>query len=169
MADNSKKNIISEFKEFISRGNVLDMAVGVIVGGAFTSIVTSLVNDIFTPFLGMILAGVNFESLGVEIPWGNRPYLNFGSFIQSIVSFLLTALCVFMLVKAINSFRRKKEEPAPEPKPDPVPTTEELLLCELKEIKELLREQSRSAKPDNNRNNGQGKKNRDERASKPAK
>lgn len=162
MADNNKKNILTEFKEFISRGNVLDMAVGVIVGGAFTSIVNSLVNDIFTPFLGMILAGVNFDSLGVTIPWGNQPYINFGSFIQSVVSFLLTALCVFMLVKAINSFRRKKEEPAPapEPAPEPEPSAEELLL---REIRDLLKEQKRASGHDNNRtgNNGQNRRNND--------
>lgn len=134
-----KKGIIAEFKEFISRGNVLDMAVGVIVGGAFTSIVNSLVNDIFTPFLGMILAGVNFDSLGVTIPWGNKPYINFGSFIQSIVSFLLTALCVFIIVKTINSFKRKKPEPekAPEPEKEPEPDPQLVLLTE---IRDLLKE-----------------------------
>lgn len=146
MAKEDKKSILTEFKEFISRGNVLDMAVGVIVGGAFTAIVNSLVNDIFTPFLGMILAGINFDSLGVTIPWGNQPYINFGSFIQSVVSFLLTALCVFLLVKAINSFRRKKEEPEPEPEPEapPAPTAEELLT----EIRDLLQAQSKEASSD---------------------
>lgn len=146
MAKEDKKSILTEFKEFISRGNVLDMAVGVIVGGAFTAIVNSLVNDIFTPFLGMILAGINFDSLGVTIPWGNQPYINFGSFIQSVVSFLLTALCVFLLVKAINSFRRKKEEPEPEPEPEapPAPTAEELLT----EIRDLLLAQSKEASSD---------------------
>lgn len=134
-----KKGIIAEFREFISRGNVLDMAVGVIVGGAFTSIVNSLVNDIFTPFLGMILAGVNFDSLGVTIPWGNKPYINFGSFIQSVVSFFLTALCVFLIVKTINSFRRKKPEPekAPEPEKEPEPDPQLVLLTE---IRDLLKE-----------------------------
>lgn len=144
MADDKKKGIIAEFKEFIARGNVVDMAVGVIIGGAFTSIVNSLVNDIFTPFLGMILAGVNFESLGITIPWGNRPYINIGNFIQCIISFLLTAICVFVIVKVINAVRnntfgKKKEEPKPEaPKPAPEPTKEELLLAE---IRDLLKEQ----------------------------
>ena len=144
MADEKKKGIVAEFKEFIARGNVVDMAVGVIIGGAFTSIVNSLVNDIFTPFLGMILAGVNFESLGITIPWGNRPYINIGNFIQCIISFLLTAICVFALVKVINAVRnnnlgKKKEEPKPEaPKPEPAPTKEELLLAE---IRDLLKEQ----------------------------
>ncbi|MGN0609363.1 MAG: large-conductance mechanosensitive channel protein MscL [Oscillospiraceae bacterium] len=144
MADEKKKGIVAEFKEFIARGNVVDMAVGVIIGGAFTSIVNSLVNDIFTPFLGMILAGVNFESLGITIPWGNRPYINIGNFIQCIISFLLTAICVFAIVKVINAVRnntlgKKKEEPKPEaPKPEPAPTKEELLLAE---IRDLLKEQ----------------------------
>ena len=130
---------MKEFKDFISRGNVLDMAVGVIVGGAFTSIVNSLVNDIFTPFLGMILAGVNFNALGVTIPWGNRPFINFGSFIQAIISFLLTALCVFVVVKLVNSFHRKKAEaPAPPPKPDP-----QIVL--LTEIRDLLKAEQGSA------------------------
>lgn len=144
MADDKKKGIIAEFKEFIAKGNVVDMAVGVIIGGAFTSIVNSLVNDIFTPFLGMILAGVNFESLGITIPWGNRPYINIGNFIQCIISFLLTAICVFAIVKIINAVRnntlgKKKEEPKPEaPKPEPAPTKEELLLAE---ICDILKEQ----------------------------
>lgn len=148
MADDKKKGIVAEFKEFIARGNVVDMAVGVIIGGAFTSIVNSLVTDIFTPFLGMILAGINFSDLGVTIPWGNRPYINFGSFIQSIITFLLTAICVFAIVKVINAVRnntfgRKKKEEAPaEPAPEPVPepTKEELLLAE---IRDLLKEQNK--------------------------
>ena len=134
MAKNNKAfTLAKEFKEFISRGNVLDMAVGVIVGGAFTSIVNSLVNDIFTPFLGMLLAGVNFDTLVLTIPWGNNPQLHFGNFIQAIISFLLTALCVFAVVKIVNSFhRKKKEEPAPPPKPDP-----QIVL--LTEIRDLLK------------------------------
>ncbi len=130
-----KAGIISEFKQFISRGNVLDMAVGVIVGGAFTAIVNSLVDDILMPIIGMILAGVNFSNLGVTIPWGNKPYINFGGFLQATITFLLTALCVFIIVKVINSFH-KKEEP---PKADPKPSNEELLLTE---IRDLLKENS---------------------------
>lgn len=130
-----KTGIISEFKQFISRGNVLDMAVGVIVGGAFTAIVNSLVDDILMPIIGMILAGVNFSNLGVTIPWGNKPYINFGGFLQATITFLLTALCVFIIVKVINSFH-KKEEP---PKADPKPSNEELLLTE---IRDLLKENS---------------------------
>lgn len=159
MADDKKKSIITEFKEFISKGNVVDMAVGVIVGSAFTSIVNSLVNDIFTPILGMVLAGINFNNLGIVIPWGNNPYINFGNFIQSIISFLLTAACVFAIVKVMNMMRKeiekkaeekkkkedagkkaeeeKKEEEAKEAEP-PKPTSEELLT----EIRDLLKERN---------------------------
>ncbi len=137
--DKKAFTLAKEFKDFISRGNVLDMAVGVIVGGAFTSIVNSLVNDIFTPFLGMLLAGVNFDTLVVTIPWGNNPQLLFGNFIQAIISFLLTALCVFIIVKLVNGFhRKKKEEPAPPPKPDP-----QIVL--LTEIRDLLKAEQESA------------------------
>ncbi len=137
--DKKAFTLAKEFKDFISRGNVLDMAVGVIVGGAFTSIVNSLVNDIFTPFLGMLLAGVNFDTLVVAIPWGNNPQLLFGNFIQAIISFLLTALCVFIIVKMVNGFhRKKKEEPAPPPKPDP-----QIVL--LTEIRDLLKAEQESA------------------------
>ena len=134
-AAKSAGGFFQEFKAFISRGNVLDMAVGVIVGGAFTTIVNSLVDDILMPFIGTILVGINFKDLGVTIPWGNNPYINFGSFIQNIITFLLTALCLFIIIKIIGMFQRKKEETPPEP---PKPTNEELLLTE---IRDLLKEQ----------------------------
>lgn len=117
-----------EFKKFISRGNVIDMAVGVIVGGAFTAIVNSLVNDILMPIIGMILAGVNFATLSVTIPWGNRPVVLFGSFIQAIITFILTAFCVFVLVKIINSMHKKKEVPPP------APTADIVLLTEIRDL-----------------------------------
>ncbi len=142
MADNTKINelksaikqksgIIGEFKKFIARGNVLDMAVGVIVGGAFTSIVNSLVDDMLMPIIGMILAGVNFKSLGVTIPWGNEPYINIGNFLQAIITFFLTAFCVFVIVKIINTIH-KKETPVAKP------TKEQELLTE---IRDLLKQQ----------------------------
>ncbi len=136
MADNEKKGLVAEFKAFISRGNVLDMAVGVIIGSAFTAIVTSLVEDIFTPVIGMILAGVNFDNLGVTIPWGSNPYINFGSFIQNIITFLLTALVLFFIIKAINSAKKKEEKPAEPPAPPapPEPTAEEKLLTEIRDL-----------------------------------
>lgn len=148
--NNGKKKlgIINEFKTFISRGNVLDMAVGVIIGGAFTSIVNSLVKDIFTPFLGMILAGINFNSMGVTIPWGNKPYINFGSFFQAIISFLLTAICVFAIVKIMNIIKdnaekiahRKKQEEEEAKKEEPKPDPQIVLLTE---IRDMLKEQKK--------------------------
>lgn len=131
------KSIVTEFKEFISKGNVVDMAVGLIVGSAFTSIVTSLVEDIFTPILGMILAGINFNSLGIEIPWGNRPFIAIGNFIQNIITFIITAACVFLVVKLMNVFRKKKDE---EPEAPKEPSKEEQLLTE---IRDLLKEQNK--------------------------
>ena len=125
------KSVINEFKEFISKGNVLDMAVGLIIGSAFTAIVTSLVDDILMPFIGMILAGIDFSSLGVTIPWGNHPFIAFGSFINAIITFLLTALCVFLIVKVMNGLRRKKKDESETP---PEPTKEEQLLTEIRDL-----------------------------------
>lgn len=132
------KGILGEFKEFISKGNVLDMAVGLIIGSAFTAIVTSLVDDILMPFIGMILAGVNFNSLGVTIPWGNKPFLAIGSFLNAVITFLLTAVCVFILVKVMNAFRRKKED---KPKEPPKPTKEEELLAEIRDLLKAQQEE----------------------------
>ena len=132
------KGVLGEFKEFISKGNVLDMAVGLIIGSAFTAIVTSLVDDILIPFIGMILAGVNFNSLGVTIPWGNKPFLAIGSFLNAVITFLLTAVCVFILVKVMNAFRRKKED---KPKEPPKPTKEEELLAEIRDLLKAQQEE----------------------------
>ena len=132
------KGVLGEFKEFISKGNVLDMAVGLIIGSAFTAIVTSLVDDILMPFIGMILAGVNFNSLGVTIPWGNKPFLAIGSFLNAVITFLLTAVCVFILVKVMNAFRRKKED---KPKEPPKPTKEEELLAEIRDLPKAQQEE----------------------------
>ena len=111
--------MLKEFKKFISRGNVLDMAVG-IIGSAFTAIVTSLVNDILTPLIGLIIGGLDFGGLAITI--GNAS-IAYGSFIQAIINFLLVALSLFLIVKAINKFHFKKEE-----KPA-TPTTKECPLC----------------------------------------
>ena len=132
------KGVLGEFKEFISKGNVLDMAVGLIIGSAFTAIVTSLVDDILMPFIGMILAGVNFNSLGVTSPWGNKPFLAIGSFLNAVITFLLTAVCVFILVKVMNAFRRKKED---KPKEPPKPTKEEELLAEIRDLLKAQQEE----------------------------
>lgn len=129
-----RSGIIGEFKKFIARGNVIDMAVGVIVGSAFTAIVNSLVTDIITPLLGTVLAGINFENLKITIPWGGQPVITVGIFINAVINFLLTAVCVFILVKAINALTKKKEAPPAPPKP-----SEEVLL--LREIRDLLKEQ----------------------------
>lgn len=136
-AVNGAGGLLKEFKEFISKGNVMDMAVGVIVGGAFTSIVNSLVNDILTPFIGTMLVGINFKDLGIRIPWGNHPYINFGSFIQAVITFLLTAACLFAIIKTLNAFKRKEEAKPAEP---PKPSNEEVLLTE---IRDLLKEKNK--------------------------
>lgn len=110
------KAFIKEFKEFISRGNVVDMAVGVIIGGAFTAIVTSLVNDILMPVLSLLTGGLDFTSLCIVLGEGENPAtLNYGSFIAAVINFLLIAIVIFLLVKMINKLSRKKkaEEPAP--------------------------------------------------------
>lgn len=146
--DNEKKTrfiskFLAEFKEFISRGSVLDMAVGVIVGGAFTAIINSLVDDILMPIIGAVLIGINFKDLGFNIPWGNEPYINIGGFITAVITFLLTAFCVFVFVKIVNALRSlgKKEEPEEE-KPEEVPADIALLT----EIRDLLVEQKNSQK-----------------------
>ena len=128
--DDKKKGIsgvLDEFKKFISKGNVIDLAVGVIIGGAFTSIVTSLVDDMIMPIVGMILAGVNFKNFGIEIPWGNHPFINIGNFIQAIIVFLLTAICVFGIVKLIGLFYKKE-------KPVAKPTKDQELLTEIRDL-----------------------------------
>lgn len=132
-----KAGIIGEFKTFIARGNVLDMAVGLIVGSAFTAIVTSLVNDIITPVIGAILAGIDFKSLTITIPWGGEPVILIGAFINAILNFFITAACVFLIVKTINKFSKKKEEEAPAP----AQPSEDILL--LQEIRDLLKEQNK--------------------------
>lgn len=116
----SKRNgLIEEFKKFIMRGNVMDMAVGVIVGGAFTSIVTSLNKDILTPIIG-IFGGTDFSHLSIVLGSGEEaPVLAYGNFITAVLNFLITAFVIFLLVKGINAinerFEKKEEAPAPAP------------------------------------------------------
>ncbi|MBQ7582493.1 MAG: large conductance mechanosensitive channel protein MscL [Lachnospiraceae bacterium] len=112
-----KKGLISEFKDFIMRGNVMDLAVGVIVGGAFTAIVTSLNEDILTPVLG-IFGGTDFSSLTVKLGSSeSAPVLAYGNFITAIINFLITALVIFLLIKGLNTlsakFKKEEEEAAP--------------------------------------------------------
>ena len=98
--------MLKEFKKFIARGNVLDLAVGVIVGGAFSSIVTSLVNNIFTPLIGLIVGGVDFSSLSITF---RDTKIMYGAFIQSVIDFLIVAFCLFIVVKAVNKVTHKME------------------------------------------------------------
>lgn len=131
------KGFFGEFKEFIARGNVMDMAVGVIVGGAFKAIVDSLIADIINPILGVFAGdGEALAGLAFQLPGGGS--IMVGNFINAIINFLIMALVIFCMVKAINSFHRKKEEPAPAPAPEPEPSAEEKLLIE---IRDLLKEQ----------------------------
>ena len=131
------RKFLNEFKTFISRGNVMDMAVGVIVGGAFTSIVTSLNQDILTPVLG-IFGGTDFSNLKVTLGSGeNAPVLCYGNFITAVINFLITAFVIFVLVKAINKIGDKlirKEEEAP-----PEPTTKICPYCRSEIAKEATR------------------------------
>ena len=135
------KKIIKEFKEFISRGSVMDLAVGIIVGGAFTAIVNSLVNDMLMPLIGWIFGGIDFTSLKYVITPATaeaaEAAIYYGNFIQSIVNFLLIAFTIFMLIKGINRFRRKKDA-EPEPEPEPEQPAQDVLL--LQEIRDLLKE-----------------------------
>lgn len=123
------KKFIDEFKTFVSRGNVIDLAVGVIIGGAFNTIVNSLVNDIFMPLIGIIIGGINFSGLVLKI---GEASINYGLFIQNVINFLATAFCLFILVKFINKFHKKKEEPKKAPK-----KSDEIILLE--QIRDLLK------------------------------
>jgi large conductance mechanosensitive channel len=120
-----------EFRDFITRGNVMDLAVGIIIGAAFTAIVNSLVNDIIMPIIGVILGGVDFTTLSVTI---GSATINYGLFIQAIINFLLIALVVFFLVKGMNALYKK-----PAPKPAEPPADVKLLT----EIRDLLKQQAR--------------------------
>ena len=122
--------MLKEFKKFIARGNVLDLAVGVIVGGAFSSIVSSLVNNIFTPILGLIMGGIDFSNLSIKF---RDTKIMYGAFIQSIIDFLIVAFCLFLVVKAMNKINVKREEPKK------VTKSEELKVLE--QIRDLLNDE----------------------------
>ncbi len=143
----SKKNkgFWTEFKTFIARGNVMDLAVGVIVGSAFTGIVTSLTNNILMPIIGLVIGGFDFSKLALNIKvWGREVAINYGAFIQSTVDFLLTALCIFIIIKLMNKFFAKKEEEKKEEKPaEPVKSDEVKLL---EEIRDLLKDNKKTTK-----------------------
>ena len=118
--------MIKEFKEFIARGNVVDLAVGVIIGGAFGKIVTSIVNDVLMPLIGVVSGGIDFTGLSFKI---GEAEIKYGNFLQNVIDFLIIAFCIFILVKVVNKITKKKEEPveeAPAPKPDDVVLLEEI-------------------------------------------
>ena len=136
---------MGEFKAFIARGNVMDMAVGVIIGGAFGKISTSLVNDIIMPLISMLTGGIDFSSwkwvLKAAEGDAAEVAVNFGSFVAVVLDFIIIAFAVFCMVKAVNKMHEKLTGPAePEPEKEPEPTKEELLLAE---IRDLLKEQSK--------------------------
>ena len=134
---------VKEFKEFAMKGNVMDMAVGVIIGGAFGKIVTSLVNDVLMPVVSLCTGGVDFTNLFVKLSGegdfntlaeaqeAGASVMAYGQFIQNIVDFLIVAFCIFLMIKGMNKLNKKKEEePAPAPEP-PAPSKEETLLTEI--------------------------------------
>ena len=147
------KKCMNEFKKFISRGNVMDMAVGVIIGGAFSTITSSLTNDIIMPIVSMFLGGINFSDWYITLPqfFGEKldadgnvlvNTLNYGTFISTVINFFILALVVFWLVKLLNKITElghKKEEPKPEEPKEPEPSKEEVLLTE---IRDLLKERN---------------------------
>lgn len=122
------KKFMEEFKAFIARGNVMDLAVGVIIGGAFSAITTSLINDIIMPLLGIITSSVSFADLSVSI---GGAVVTYGNFIQAVLNFLVMAFVVFCLVKALNKLHKKKEEAPPAP---PEPSDEVKLLTEIRDL-----------------------------------
>lgn len=148
MADKKKKSIFTEFKEFISKGNVIDMAVGVIIGGAFTKIVNSIVSDLITPALGLLTGNIDFADLKVvlseavmegETVVKEELAIRYGVFLDALINFLLIAICVFIMVKVINTIRtkaeqlKKKEEEAAPPAP-PAPNPQVVLLEEIRDL-----------------------------------
>ncbi len=137
---------VKEFKEFAMKGNVMDMAVGVIIGGAFGKIVTSLVNDVLMPLISKVTGGVDFTNLFVNLSGSEKfdtlaaakeagaSVMAYGQFIQNIVDFLIVAFCIFLMIKGMNKLTKKKEEePAPAPEP-PAPSNEEVLLTEIRDL-----------------------------------
>lgn len=129
-------SMMSEFRDFAMRGNVVDMAVGIVIGGAFGKIVGSFVNDVLMPPIGMLIGGVDFTNLAVTLKEASGDVaavtLNYGSFVQTVVDFVIIAFAIFMVIKAMNRMK-KKEEAAPPPAP-PKPSAEETLLTEIRDL-----------------------------------
>lgn len=132
--------MMSEFREFAMRGNVVDMAVGIVIGGAFGKIVSSFVNDVLMPPLGILIGGVDFKDLSLTLKaaaeGAQAVSLNYGTFIQAVVDFLIVAFAIFMMIKAMNALKKKEEEKPAEP---PKPSAEVALLGE---IRDLLKRQT---------------------------
>lgn len=129
--------VVKEFKEFAVKGNVIDMATGIIIGVAFGKIVTSVVNDVLMPPIGLAMGKVDFKDLKIILqkatPDVAEVSINYGMFLQTTIDFLIVAFCIFLLIKGINRLKRK-EEAAPEPPSVPVPSKEEVLLSEIRDI-----------------------------------
>ena len=124
--------MLKEFKDFAMRGNVVDMAVGIIIGAAFGKIVSSLVSDVIMPPIGMMMGGISFSELALALGEGeNAATINYGVFIDTVISFLIVAFAIFMLIKAMNSMKKKEEEKPAEP---PKPSAEETLLTEIRDL-----------------------------------
>ena len=119
---------LKEFKAFAMRGNVMDMAVGVIIGGAFGKIVSSLVDDIFMPIIGVLTGGIDFSKVSIMV---GDAEVKYGMFIQNVIDFLIIAICIFTMIKAMNSLSKKKEE---EPTAPAEPSNEEKLLGEIRDL-----------------------------------
>jgi large conductance mechanosensitive channel len=129
--------LVDEFKTFAMKGNVLDMAVGIIIGGAFGKIISSIVGDILMPPIGLLLGGVNFTDLKIVLKAGTDTIpavtMNYGNFVQVTIDFLIIAFVIFMLIKAMNA-AKKKEAAAPPPPAPPAPSKEEVLLTEIRDL-----------------------------------
>ena len=121
-------SFMKEFKEFIAKGNVMTMAVGIIIGGAFSAIISSLVDDVIGPVIGMIIGGIDFSKLAITV---GSAQLMIGNFIQAVINFLITAFVLFMIIKAFNKFQRKQEE---EPAPEPETPADVALLTEIRDL-----------------------------------
>lgn len=128
------ENTVKEFKQFISKGNVIDLAVGVIIGSAFGKIVTSIVNDVLMPLIGIVIGGLDFSNLSFKV---GDATIKYGAFIQNVIDFLIVAICIFIFIKIISKFT-KKEEPKKEEKPK---KDEQIILLE--EIRDLLKKKSK--------------------------
>lgn len=128
-------SMLQEFKAFAMRGNVVDMAVGIIVGGAFGKIVSSFVADVIMPPIGLLLGGVDFSNLSITLKKAvgetAAVTLNYGKFIQTVIDFLIIAFAIFMAIKAMNALKRKQEEA---PAPPPAPSRQEVLLTEIRDL-----------------------------------